>query len=57
VKIQRPGHNFEGDSRSYLNLSAYGVQEVTIKNNDAVGPFYERIDDVVAGFLSRSVLK
>lgn len=33
MRLHRPGHDFTGDSRSYIDLSAHGVQSVDVRNN------------------------
>lgn len=51
VHIHRPGHTFEGDSRSYIDLP--NVTTVVIHNTGTLDAFHKRIDGVVSGWLDR----
>lgn len=45
VRIHRPGKSFEGDSRSYIDLTDVGVRTVDLNNND--GEFKKTMHDVI----------
>lgn len=51
VHIHRPGHTFDGDSRSYIELP--NITTVAIHNTGTLDAFHKRIDGVVSGWLDR----
>ena len=41
VRVYRQGKNFDGDSRSYIELP--GVETVEIENNDSISDYHKRV--------------
>ena len=48
VRVYRQGKNFDGDSRSYIELP--GVETVEIENNDSIGDYHKRVIALVQRF-------
>ena len=48
VRVYRQGKNFDGDSRSYIELP--GVETVEIENNDSISDYHKRVISLVQLF-------
>ena len=48
VRVYRQDKNFDGDSRSYIELP--GVETVEIENNDSIGDYHKRVIALVQRF-------
>lgn len=47
IQIHRKGCTYEGDSRSYVDGTPYGIETVKIKNNKSLDKFFEKIIEEV----------
>ena len=49
IRIHRAGFDYNGDSRSYINLDALGVKSYDVENpSDDLATFYSRLREIVA---------
>ena len=52
VRIHRPGHNFSGDSRTYLDLSMRGINAIDLSNDGTLHEFLDKVMSVAGVFVA-----
>lgn len=43
MRAHRPGHDFAQDSRSYIDLSCFGIETVDVQNDGDLGVYFNRL--------------